>query len=269
MREDKVNNIMIITFGSMYEFYQYVTTKPITDTFRLAGSTSSHSPDDGSRLTASFEEACKLFKDGWKDGAEKLTNRIKVDQSLETQKAYKTKRSVQGFHPIVPLYLMGIPDSMVTKELQPMKRKVITIDKDMSYNASWNADDIIKESAKALQLINALESQGYRINLNFVIGVQAGAGINERKFILKIRLKSANEKLNVSKLSFIMLHPSMVRRMFFRFEEVYPEFTHSFTFTYGRPIDEDEERKVLQGEYLIPKRIDKDVEKVKIIKHKY
>lgn len=130
----------------------------------------------------------------------------------------RTCLGVQDYQAVVPLYLMGVPNNMVTKKMVPMKQKVITLNKSIDYNAGVSADDIMDESIKAMQIVKKLEAQGYRCNLNIVLGTSAGS----KQFIIKVRIKSANEKLNISKLALPLVHPSMLRRLFFRFIEVYP-----------------------------------------------
>lgn len=114
-----------------------------------------------------------------------------------------------------------------------------------------------------MQIVKKLEAQGLRVNLNIVLG--SAAGYPKKQFVLKIRIKSANERLNVSKLAFPLVHPSMLRRLFFRFVEVYPKFTSAFVGGYGRPVTSSEMRSMFKGEYLLPNFINKDVSKINTI----
>ena len=92
-----------------------------------------------------------------------------------------------------------------------------------------------------------------------MLGTSAGYGKEARQFIIKVRIKSANEKMNISKLAFPLVHPSMLRRLFFRFIEVYPNVTKPFTSGYGHPATSSELRNTFKGEYLLPNFIKKDV----------
>ena len=114
-----------------------------------------------------------------------------------------------------------------------------------------------------MQIVKKLEAQGYRCNLNIVLGTTAG--YPSKQFVVKVRIKSANEKLNVSKLAFPLVHPSMLRRLFFRFIEVYPHVTKSFVSGYGSPATSNEMRSIFKGEYLLPNFIKKDVNTIKTI----
>ena len=111
-----------------------------------------------------------------------------------------------------------------------------------------------------MQIIKKVEAQGIRCNLNIVEHIKS----NNKEYIFKIRVKNATEKLNVSTLAFPLVNPSMLRRLFFRFIEVYPETPASFQFGYGYPEKNNAEvRKLYPNEYLLPAFINKDVNSIK------
>lgn len=248
----------VIEYDSLKEFYDYLCVTPFNDAFRWAD----HSSVSGSERftkTRSFEEATELFKNGWSDMASKLVQKLKIIESkTEPMMKPRNKLDVCGYQAIVPLYLQGVPNNMVNKKMVPIKQKVITLNKSIDYSGSVDSEKIIDESIKALQIVKKLEAQGYRCNLNIVLGSSS----SEKSFYLKIRIKSANEKLNVSKLAFPLVHPSMLRRLFFRFMEVYPNITKNFVSGYGVPSTSNELRRVFKDEYLLPAFIKKDVNKI-------
>lgn len=253
----------VVEYDSLHEFYEYLIHTPFNDAFCWA----KHFSVDGDYYftkTRDFSEAVELFKNGWSDMATKLVQKLKVIES-KTEPTMKPKNvlGVAGYQAIVPLYLQGVPNNMVTKKMTPVKQKVITLNKSIDYNGGVSADQIIEESIKAMQIVKKLEAQGYRCNLNIVLGTTAG--FPSKQFVVKVRIKSANEKLNVSKLAFPLVHPSMLRRLFFRFIEVYPNVTKSFVSGYGRPATSDEMRNIFKGEYLLPNFIKKDVNTIKTI----
>lgn len=231
---------------------------PFNDAFRWTRH-SSVTGDKWFTKTKDFDEAVQLFKNGWSEMANKLVQKLKVIESkTEPTMKPRTCLGVQDYQAAVPLYLIGVPNNMVTKKIVPMKQKVITLNKSIDYSAGVSADDIIDESIKAMQIVKKLEAQGYRCNLNIVLGAGAGS----KQFIIKVRIKSANEKLNISKLAFPLVHPSMLRRLLFRFIEAYPNITNSFIGGYGSPATSTEMRKIFKGEYLLPNFIRKDVNKI-------
>jgi hypothetical protein len=115
----------------------------------------------------------------------------------------------------------------------------------MSASAAVSSNTMKEESIKCFQIIKKIEQSGIRVNLNLMISTGHAC--------VKIRLKSANEKLNLSKLAFPLVHPSMFRRLYFRFVEVYPTIPKSYRYGYGRVPSEKEFRKVSEkNEFVLP-----------------
>lgn len=239
-------------FDSLNEFESYITNTPLNETFRW------HKLDSVSgnykfTQTNNYEEATKLFKDGWTSMAQDITKKLKVIQNqVVDAHVQKVLYDVVGFQASVPRYLQGIPTSMVNKKLVPVKQRVITLDKDISYNNGITTAQIIEASVQTLQLIKKIEAQGIRVNLNLVWGITAG----DTKEVVKIRLKSANERLNISKLTFPLVHPSMLRRLCFRYLEVAPTITNSYTWGYGSPMDGSQLKTYCKDEYVLPRLFD-------------
>lgn len=251
----------VIEYDSLKEFYDYLISTPFNQAFCWT----KHSSVDGSyefTKTKDFSEAVELFKSGWSDMATKLVQKLKVTETkMQPAMKPRTTLSVAGYQAIVPLYLQGVPNNMVNKKMVPIKQKVITLNKSINYNGGVSADQIIEESIKAMRIVKKLESQGYRCNLNIVLGTSAGG----KQFVIKVKIKSANEKMNISKLAFPLVHPSMLRRLFFRFIEVYPNVTKSFTSGYGAPASTEEIKQIFKDEYVLPTFIKKDVDKINTI----
>ena len=238
--KDVKTTYYIKRFGSLDEFYRYINETPTNDAFKNAILSSQRTNGNGWSGTSSFEEACNLFINGWDKKTLELKQKLDFEEHKEPQMTYKNIQSVQGYHPIVPLYLMGVPNNMVTKKMVPLKKKVITIDKTIAYAYNVSANQIMEEAVKAVRIINRLERQNYRINLNLVcISERNGVGIG-----FKIKLKSANESLNISKLTFPLIHPSMLRRLFLRFVEVNPHTIRGFTVGYGVPLSGSDVKRI-------------------------
>ena len=239
-------------FDSLNEFESYITNTPLNDTFRWQKLSSTNGSYSFTQ-TQSYEEATKLLKDGWSSMAQDITKKLNVIKNqIVNEHVQKILYDVVGFQASVPRYLQGIPTSMVNKKLVTVKQRVITLDKDISYNASIKTEQIIEASVQTLQLIKKIEAQGIRVNLNLVWGVSAG----DTKEVVKIRLKSANERLNISKLAFPLVHPSMLRRLLFRYMEVAPTVTKSYNFGYGCPMDGSQLKTYCKDEYVLPRLFD-------------
>lgn len=241
-------------FDSLNSFYEYITTTPLNKTFCWKeGGLSSTVGSKKFTGTESFEEAVNLFKNGWDDMAQKLTKKLKVQPNCSvTSQVQKTVYDIVGFQCSVPRYLQGIPTNMVNKRLTPVKQKVVTLNKDFSYNCLISTEDIIEATIQTMQVVKKIEAQGVRVNLNIIFGLTAG---NTRE-VVKIRIKSANERANVSKLAFPLVHPSMFRRLGFRYIEVAPTITDSYKYGYGAPLDGSQLKQYCKDEYVLPRLFD-------------
>ena len=185
MKETKHNKTVTREFTSVNEFENYITTSPLNEVFRWE-ELSSVKGTQSFTQTKSYEEATSLFKNGWDSMAKNITHQLNVKkcQTLDTH-VQKVMFDVVGFQASVPRYLQGIPTSMINKKLVPVKQRVITLNKDISYNASVKTEDIIEASVQTIHLIKKIEAQGIRVNLNLIWG--SGAG--ETREVIKIKLK--------------------------------------------------------------------------------
>ena len=246
-------------FGSIESFYKYLCDTPFNDAFRWAKH-ASVTGDYSFTKTHSFEHAVNLMKDGWQAMTPTLVQKLDVatkhDAPIMKQ---RNVLSVCGYQPVVPLSLAGVPTNMISKQLVAVKSKIINVTKLVNYNCATSVDKMMDESVKALQVVKKLEAQGYRCNLFIAVGTEADC----RQVICKVKIKGANERLNISKLSFPMVHPSMLRRLFFRFMEVHPEVTKGFVGGYGHPVSFTDMKRALVGDIVIPSVFEANVENIK------
>lgn len=251
-------NDYVKEFNSIYELYRYLCDTPFNSVFSDFPR-SSEKPTSYFSLTESYEEAVNLMLNGWQDMSKNITQKLKDIDIKNEEKVYKNTLSVYGYQPIVPLYLSGIPTNMVSKQLQKVKSKVINVTKMITYSSFTRPDEIMKESIKALCLVKKLESQGYRINLSVVFSTSDGKGT---AITCKVKIKNANERLNISKVSFSLVHPSMLRRIMFRFIEVCPYTTKGFTDRYGYITGIEELKKILTKDIVIPAIWSKNIDSI-------
>lgn len=219
--------------------------------------------------THGFSEAYELLKSGWEEGTKRLKDKLETKlKSVSTKQ--KTIYDVAGFQCSVPRYLQGVPTNMISKKTVSQKNKVITINKNISYGAIVSADKITKECAKVLELINNLESNGCRVNLNIIVGTTVANKYHDYADYVKICVKQASQKLNLKQVAFPVMHPSMLRRIFFALMERYEE-GYNFANTYGRPLDsiKDFPKEIFRtNEYYLPRFTEEekitDIEKYKV-----
>lgn len=267
MIEKKTNGIWIAEFKSIREFEQFITETPENKVFKGHNLSSKEETwwTANFTKTESFKEAIDLLHNGWTDKARELTKRLKaVERDMAPVMKQQRCISVAGYQPIVPLFLAGQPASMVGTRMQPVKQKVVTLVKSISYNGNIEPEEWTEQGLKALAVVKKLEANGLRVNIDIVRGGY-DPDSHSNGIACRVRVKNANERLNISKLAFTMCHPSIQRRLMFRFTEVYDKVTTGYRSTYGMTFTTSDWKKVLdqKREYLLPSFINGDVDKVK------
>lgn len=219
MKKEIVNtNHYKFEFQSMGEFIKYLrdndsAPRKYSDRYEQEY-TNSRNAWYGSK---NLDDAIEICEKGWAEKAKRLTTKIKTYITTSDFTKYQKRFiSQSGFQPIVPLYLAGVPNNMINSRFEQKKQKIITITKSVGYRSEVSLRQIEEESLKTLSIVQMLESKGYRVNLNVCNTWNA----NRNKITLKVNIKKANEKLNISKVAFPLTHSSMLRRLIFRFREI-------------------------------------------------
>lgn len=140
----------------------------------------------------------------------KLENNIKVPRN-------ETYLARQGFTPCVPNALIGNPLNMYnTKKTRMEKAKVINVNYNVAFSHYFKPETVIARGTVILGAIRVLEKSGYRINLNYIRAVSDDKG---NGYVVRIPLKTAREHFDLSKMAFPLAHPSMLRRLVFKWQE--------------------------------------------------
>lgn len=159
--------------------------------------------------TDSYDEAKMYLTQG------RLYDDLGADIERYRTKGTASKRSaemsVQGHTVVVPLYLQGIPNNMITNK-KKINNKIITIVYSPQAPHYVSNDDLIKGATKLFKNIVSLESEGYRVNLYVV-------ECNNDRYGYALKLKTDRETLNIKKMCFPLISSSFLRRIGFRIKE--------------------------------------------------
>jgi hypothetical protein len=220
------------------------------------GKCSSETGDPYFTGTKNYMEANELLKNGWDQGAKDLNTKLKIaNMSNHTKDVQRAVNDIVGFQVNVPRYLQGVPTNMINKRSVKQKQKIITLVKSISYSGGVDKSRIMEDSVKFLQLVQEIEKQGIRVNIDVCLGSEVG---NEQA-LFRVRIKKANERLNISKMSFPLVHPSFLRRILFKVMENETRFKNYWGSGYGRPIDRADYKNILdKTEHFIPVLVSKD-----------
>lgn len=270
MRETKLckknSFINIIEFDSTSDLVSYIKNAKTTPWFRYCAVSDNQSIKMCTfSNTKSFDEAFRMLRNGWEEGAKNIEGQFKLIKGMSLDSKYvKFVQDVVGFQPIVANYLMGIPKSMVSSRIVAKKQKVVTLNMTMSFNCGTRASTMEANCLNVLKVVKAIEASGCRVNLNIFCSVRAyDKDIGKFRYgLIRLRVKNSDERLNISKVAFPIVHPSYLRRIMLRVIETNTFFTSDFTSSYGHSINDKEFIDIygdmMKGQYLIPMHLDDD-----------
>lgn len=248
----EANKSKLVICNNIQDLLHYINQNPIQSYYRYSeksGDISEKYADFSG--TANYGEAEDLLLHGWDSMAQELKSKIGVNMRA-TGHTQRAVYSMAGVVPCVPRYLQGMSDSMVAYKRIPKKDKVLTINKAARYSWKVRKETIIEESIKVLRLVQNLEQQGYRINLNVLLAINEYVG-NAKTYVTKLKIKTSGQRLNLKQMAFPLVHPSMSRRIWFRCIEHDPFCnTRGFANGYGVAASRDIVLSHCKGEYYIP-----------------
>lgn len=208
---------------------------------------SSQNDDEKWFGTKSYAQACEMLGTGYLDVVKRLQKNVAAANKLNSKFYAEIERprpyiGVQGYCPCVPNAIRNIPQSMINIDRKPMKRKTLHILYSISGSCMRDTEWFIKCGTALLSAIDIIERAGIqtRIDLNFFSSTSDG-----QYPFPTIRIKEYGERYSVQKISFPLVHPSMFRRIGFKWLETSPEVDNSYP-GYGHPPSYAEMEGVLK-----------------------
>lgn len=245
------DNTIIREFESIGEMVSFLDASPDNKKYPQKSSTEA---TKSFAMTYNYKEANDLLLRGWSEAADKMTRKLKTLPQAAPVTRQRSVYSVAGHTASVPRYLQGVPTNMIASVPDRRKQPVVVINHSIAYSGFVKAETIMEEGIKALQVVQAIEASNRNVKLNIVCISKDG----KQKRGFKVCIKQPGERLNISKMAFPLAHPSMLRRIFFKYMEVEPEMPYGFN-GYGSPCNEDCPQ-FYPKEMYIPERV--DVEKI-------
>lgn len=202
-----------------------------------------HEPKEDPDWTGckNFDEALEFLRTGYYPVVEKLEREFKIaNQQTCDGKRITFKNNILGYNPIVPLAMMGVPNSMIDMTMKPIKTKVVDIYYDMTANCGVSSDDIIEAGLSVLSVICDLERQGYRFNL---FAVQTYCDEDDCDTLI-VKIKDAKQPIDLRRMSFPLCHTGFFRLIGF---DWYGKNPHSrYRSCYGHEISREFRGKALK-----------------------
>lgn len=223
-------------FNNINELIKTVYNRPNNSVMKDAHSSIKKS--DGSwEGTKSWEEAIELLKFGYTDILPNIKKNMRVNSKKYKNYFFSEQRKIvnmpMGYIPNIPNSIMNLPNSMIFIESTPIKTKTISIIYKIGGSAFESADMFIKAGTSLLTAINIIEKQGIQVKLSICF---FGTREDEEVVFPTVSVKNYGQKLDLQKLCFPIAHPSMFRRIGFKYLETCPKITNKgWSFGYGNP----------------------------------
>lgn len=235
-------------FGGTLNIEFYTSANAIVDDLQTRERTDKHfKPDeyaDSKWVGATREQTYEMLREGYQPTVDKMRNVAKFT-AKGVGKRTQFVSHVEGFAPIVPNAIMGLPNSMITSRIKPIKTKVIDIYYEMTCSANVSSNDLIKAGENLLGTIMELEAQGYRFNLYVVQDYYGGRG--DGCDMLCLRVKSASQPFDLKRMSFTMSHTAFFRGIGFEWYSKFPK--GKYRFGYGHAVSYDHTQEELTAEF--------------------
>ena len=223
---------IVENFASIRDLIKSNETRQFNNIFSDPSKRASNKSDSGFSGTKSYEEAVELLKSGYAEPLDKIKRGVEANLRENTTKKTRVKNDIVGYAPCVPNAILGIPQSMINKENAAKKSKIITITHDSTAACYVTKEEFIKAGIVTLTIVNSLEANGYRVELKVVFNHSREG--NEKIFA-SVTLKDWRQPLDLKKMCFPFCHPSMLRRIGFRYTETQPQIKNSgWSWGYGR-----------------------------------
>lgn len=204
-------------------------------------------PDDGWSDVASLDEAIKLGLYGWREGEKLLEEKIARAQVIQNPLSHRsTGVDVGGAYPLVPLAVAGDPMCMVTPDADSIRTKpVVRLVVNVAVSGNVSREVIYARGGAILAWVDELEASGYRCEIVIIeTGIFGRLGKDPKGVIFMATGKSPEEPLDIDRMSFLLCHPSVQRRVFFSLYEGDEIFERELglskpqLMTYGQPTDD-------------------------------
>lgn len=201
----------------------------------MLGRNSSHRIGGDFTGTETWEEAKNLLLNGWEKPLQQIKKGVRqnIKTNVTRSKAIPST-GIVGYAPCVPNAIIGLPNSMITTHRTPSKVKAISLTYSVHVNCSWSTWEITEAGIAALNIVNDLELQGYRVALNVEMFSAEKQG---EQLCACVKVKDWRQPMDLKKIAFTIANPSMLRRFGFRWLETTPLMTRDgFASGYGMPL---------------------------------
>lgn len=226
-------------FRTLEQLIDTMETRELNPAFKSLGNGRIASQSDESKDrspwsgSATYTEAMETLRNGYKDPLDKMKKAILKVGELDNHKRPRLENDFVGFIPHVPNTVMNLPQTMLNRQRQPKKAKTMHLTYGFCALADVTPAQLIKGGINFISLVNSLEKQGYRVKIDVLFSTVT----SKTATVFTCNVKEYGQNLNLLKLAFPLVHPSMLRRIAFKWLETVPNLTDKdFIHGYGKTL---------------------------------
>ena len=226
-------------FRSLNQLMEVLHKRP--NNSYMQGEHSSNRDEPSFFGTKNYAEAEKMLVNGYLEILGQLRDDVKAKSKIDSKYAEDLAHPIPhtapvGYCPCVPNAIRGLPNSMISVDRKPMKRKTLSILYAMGANCDKSTKYFTEAGAALLSAIDIIEKSGIQTQIKLCFMPDESNDSNELCFPTVI-IKNYGERYSIQKISFPLAHPSMFRRIGFKWLETSPDIKHSYKNGYGRAPD--------------------------------
>lgn len=182
--------------------------------------------------TASFNEAVSLAEQGVPALREQLFAAV-VRQKMEAAPIWDV--APVGVFPCIPAYAAGIEENMFMPcdDGMTAPKPIIRLYMNVSAGAHTTPEQIINRGAAIVNLIDTIEGDGLR-RVELVAVCNSRNTESNGRNLFSVVVKRSDEHLDWGRVSYALAHPSFLRRLMFRVQEI---TSTDYDDCYGVPTD--------------------------------
>lgn len=222
-------------FKSIYDFEKTINSRKINECYANREKTSQREDYEWFNTT-SYEEAQNLLMQGWNIEVQNMVEELNKFKRIIDVKKNRRIKSINGFVPIVPNAIKGMPLSMYNTKIEQQKKRKnsVHIIINNTANGSISSHQLMKSGITCLKLAYVLDRMGIRTKID-VIPKMAISG--ESCYGCSVSIKDYRQPFNLSKMAYPLAHTSFFRRHGFKFYETMEGFTNSsMASNYGQSL---------------------------------
>lgn len=201
-------------------------------------SRSSRNIEDGDPWsgTKTYEDMQSLAEEGWPDGLKHVEEvRKKMSRIVASKiKAFHPRLADAGDEIDIGAFVEGDPEHWIEfheVDTDGPGGKIVRVLVNVAVSCSVDKKYFIHRGAAVVGLMEALQNCGFSVELTLLSTTQHGNHIHQ----YEIPVKRSDEHLDGDRCSFMVIHPSILRRLVFAAKE--QEETDDYTGGYGTPTE--------------------------------